>query len=74
MDGSMIPTDIMIPAWVDGTLTPVATLHIPPSVGSAALHAGADTPARRLTLISTWLAPGSSGTKSDLTSVACVAT
>ncbi len=26
MDGSMIPTDIMIPAWVDGTLTPVEKL------------------------------------------------
>ena len=26
MDGSMTPTDIMIPAWVDGTLTPVEKL------------------------------------------------
>ncbi len=26
MDGSMLPTDIMIPAWVDGTLTPVEKL------------------------------------------------
>jgi isopentenyl-diphosphate delta-isomerase len=26
MDGGMIPTDIMIPAWVDGTLTPVEKL------------------------------------------------
>lgn len=26
MDGSMVPTDIMIPAWVDGTLTPVEKL------------------------------------------------
>ncbi len=26
MDGSMTPTNIMIPAWVDGTLTPVEKL------------------------------------------------
>jgi len=26
MDGGMIPTDILIPAWVDGTLTPVEKL------------------------------------------------
>lgn len=26
MDGSMTPTDIMIPAWIDGTLTPVEKL------------------------------------------------
>lgn len=26
MDGSMTPTDIMIPAWVDGALTPVEKL------------------------------------------------
>lgn len=26
MDGGMIPTDIMIPAWVDGALTPVEKL------------------------------------------------
>ncbi|MEW9921762.1 isopentenyl-diphosphate Delta-isomerase [Marimonas sp. MJW-29] len=26
MDGRMVPTDIMIPAWVDGTLTPVEKL------------------------------------------------
>ncbi len=26
MDGGMVPTDIMIPAWIDGTLTPVEKL------------------------------------------------
>ena len=26
MDGSMVPTKIMIPAWVDGTLMPVEKL------------------------------------------------